>query len=121
MLYSMVYDEEAGRNVVSEAPLYQVMGLNKFIKSMPSIVNHENDNTMKYIFDNEQLSNYDFTCTAHTAIVFTIKLFNYKKMGLQGTYDDFYELTCNKKTFTISYNKDKLSGFCGWVNRLTTM
>jgi len=119
MLFSMVYNEEAGRNIVSEAPLYQVMGLDKFIKAMPSIV--DNDYSHNYIFDNEQLATYDFEGTAHTAIVFTIKLFNYKKMGLQGTYDDFYELTCNKKTFTLSYNKDKLFGFCGWVNRLTTM
>ena len=123
MLYSMVYDEEARRNVVSEAPTYQVKGLDRFVKSLPEgKANHENDNTKQYIFDNDTVRDDCQDNITQRALVFSINTFNYKKMSLQGTYDDFYELNSHTgKTYIISYNKDKLFGFCGWVNRLTTM
>jgi hypothetical protein len=121
MLYSMVYDEEARRNVVSEAPVYQVMGLNKFIKSLPPTVNHEDDNTKQYIFDNDTVRDDCQDNITQGTLVFSINTFNYKKLSLQGKYDDFYELNSHTgKTYILSYNENKLSGFCGWVNRLTT-
>ena len=123
MLFSMVYDEEVGRNVVSEAPAYQVMGLDKFVKSLPAgQINHENDNTKQYIFDNDTVRDDCQDNITQRALVFSINTFNYKKLSLQGTYDDFYELNSHTgKTYILSCNKDKLSAFCGWVNRLTTM
>ena len=133
MLYSMFYDEEARRNVVSEAPAYQVLGLDKFIKSLPPTVNHKMNNSLGYIFDSDNIEIYNGACAgvgcSSTSIIFSINTFNnYKKMSLQGMYDDFYELNCNRKTYILSYNKDKLFGYCGsvnrwfcrWVNRLTT-
>lgn len=120
MLFSMIYDNEAGRNVVSEALAYQVKGLETYIKSLPFTVNHELDNTINYIYDD----NVDIDASnsiTHNRTVFSINTFNYKKMGLQGIYDDFYELSYNNKTYILSYNKDVLCGFCGWINRLTTM
>jgi hypothetical protein len=122
MLYSMVYDEEARRNVVSEAHVYQVLGLDKFIKSLPPTVNHEDDNTKQYIFDNDTVRDDCQDNITQGAIIFSINTFNYKKLSLQGKYDDFYELNSHTgKTYMLSYNENKLSGFCGWVNRLTTM
>jgi hypothetical protein len=123
----MVYDEEAGRNVVSEAPAYQVKGLDEFIKSLPTgQINHENDNTKQYIFENDTVRDDCQDNITQGALVFSINTFsintfNYKKLSLQGTYDDFYELNSHTgKTYMLSYNENKLSGFCGWVNRLTT-
>ena len=122
MLFSMVYDEAARSNVVSEAPEYQVRGLNKFIKSLPSPANHEI--VKQYIYDNNQMELDDESSKlvpSSNAIIFSINIFNYKKSGLQGTYDDFYQLNNhNGKTYFLSYNKDKLYGFCGWVNRIST-
>ena len=90
MLYSMVYDEEARRNVVSEAPTYQVKGLDRFVKSLPEgKANHENDNTKQYIFDNDTVRDDCQDNITQRALVFSINTFNYKKMSLQGTYDDF--------------------------------
>jgi hypothetical protein len=59
------------------------------------------------------------------SINFSINNYDSKKAGLQGEYNDFYEYTDNKndaknnKTNIISMNKEKIKGFCGWINRLT--
>jgi hypothetical protein len=119
----MVYDEAARSNVVMEAPAYQVKGLEKFLKSLPHEADHEIDHTKQYIYDNDEieLDNDVAAGVGPEAIIFSINTFNYKKMGLQGTYDDFYQLNNhNGKTFYLSYNKDVLYGFCGWVNRIST-
>ena len=122
MLYSMVYDEELRSNVVTEAPTYQVKGLNKFIRSLPPNARHTDDNTIQYIYDNGEVDeDQSMETITPRAIIFSINTFNYTKMGLQGTYDDFYQLNNhNGKTFYLSYNKDMLYGFCGWVNRIFT-
>jgi len=39
--------------------------------------------------------------------------------GLQGNYLDFYTCTSGGTATTLSYNEQKLRGFCGWVNRIT--
>ena len=122
MLYSMVYDEELRSNVVTEAPTYQVKGLNKFIRSLPPNASHTDDNTIQYIYDNGEV-NEDQSMETITprAIIFSITTFNYTKMGLQGIYDDFYQLNNHDgKRYYISHNRDKLYGFCGWVNRIFT-
>jgi hypothetical protein len=59
------------------------------------------------------------------SINFSINNYDSKKAGLQGEYNDFYEYTDNKndaknnKINIISMNKEKIKGFCGWINRLT--
>jgi len=59
------------------------------------------------------------------SINFSINNYDSKKAGLQGEYNDFYEYTDNKnntknnKNLIISMNKEKIKGFCGWINRLT--
>jgi len=59
------------------------------------------------------------------SINFSINNYDSKKAGLQGEYNDFYEYTNNKndaknnKINIISMNKEKIKGFCGWINRLT--
>jgi hypothetical protein len=118
----MVYDEELRRNVVSEAPTYQVKGLNKFIRSLPPNASHADDNTIQYIYDNGEVNeDQSIETITQRAVIFSINTFNYTKMGLQGTYDDFYQLNNhNGKTFYLSFNKDMLYGFCGWVNRIST-
>jgi hypothetical protein len=118
----MVYDEELRSNFVTEAATYQVKGLDKYLKSLPHTVNHEDDNTKQYIYDNEDVElDQAIENITPNAIIFSINTFNYKKMGLQGIYDDFYELNNhNGKRYFLSHNRDKLYGFCGWVNRVFT-
>lgn len=55
------------------------------------------------------------------SINFSINNYDSKKAGLQGEYNDFYEYTdnINNKNLIISMNKEKIKGFCGWINRLT--
>jgi hypothetical protein len=59
------------------------------------------------------------------SINFSINNYDSKKAGLQGEYNDFYEYTDNmnntknNKNLIISMNKEKIKGFCGWINRLT--
>ena len=62
------------------------------------------------------------------SINFSINNYDSKKAGLQGEYNDFYEYTentnnmnntNNNKISIISMNKEKIKGFCGWINRLT--
>jgi hypothetical protein len=65
----------------------------------------------------EELVNY--TSKSTDPVMFSINKYNYVAAGLSGTYDDFYEYTHDGKTSIISFNKEKLCGFCGWINRLT--
>lgn len=55
------------------------------------------------------------------SINFSINNYDSKKAGLQGEYNDFYEYNdnMNNKSLIISMNKEKIKGFCGWINRLT--
>ena len=60
------------------------------------------------------------------SINFSINNYDSKKAGLQGEYNDFYEYidnmnntNMNYKSLIISMNKEKIKGFCGWINRLT--
>ena len=70
------------------------------------------------------------------SINFSINNYDSKKAGLQGEYNDFYEYidnmnntnmnntnmnntNMNNKNLIISMNKEKIKGFCGWINRLT--
>jgi len=120
MLFAMSYDEQTRRNVVSEAEPYQIRGLETFIKSLPHTATHEHDNTKQYIYDGDNISMDDYTPSCSSAVIFSINTFNYKRLSLNGVYDDFYELNNhNGKTYIISKNEDKLKGFCGWINRLT--
>lgn len=55
---------------------------------------------------------------------FSINKYDSVSAGLQGTYNDFYELIEKKeeeeeKTI-ISPNQEKIKAFCAWINRLTT-
>ena len=108
--FSMYYDEVKERRVVCETVKYQADKVFKFIESLPPQVNYASDNSKQYIADHDP------------SIVFTVNTFNYTKMGLQGEYKDFYELIleADGKNITISANEEKLRGFCGWINRLTT-
>ena len=51
-------------------------------------------------------------------INFSLK--EYDAVGLKGNYDDFYEYRdADDKLTLVSYNKEKLRGFCAYINRLT--
>lgn len=52
-------------------------------------------------------------------IFFSINNYDAKAAGLSGTYEDFYEYKNGDNINIISPNKEKLKGFCGWINRLT--
>lgn len=52
-------------------------------------------------------------------IFFSINNYDAKAAGLSGTYEDFYEYKNGDIINIISPNKEKLKGFCGWINRLT--
>jgi len=55
-----------------------------------------------------------------TIIKFSVNKYDYRNTGLQGNYDDFYEYSDEtNKTYIISRNGEKLSAFCGYINRLT--
>jgi hypothetical protein len=102
----MYYDNEKERHVVHEAHDYQKKTIAEFIATLPVPADHSIDNTKIYMHNDE---------------MFTINTFNYIKMGLQGEYKDFYELiTSDRKSHFLSANRDKLRGFCGWINRITT-
>ena len=54
-----------------------------------------------------------------------LRPFDYVTLKLNGVYDDFYELgEAGTTGFTmyrvLSKNHEKLKGFCGWINRITT-
>jgi hypothetical protein len=50
-----------------------------------------------------------------------VSLNNYDSVsaGLSGKYEDFYEYRSGNTSIIVSPNKEKLKGFCGWINRLT--
>lgn len=100
-LYMMIVSYEAPNKIIP-AELYVTDALNAYINT-----------------GQEELVNY--TSKGKEPVTFSINKYNYVAAGLSGTYDDFYEYTEGKKNkFIISFNKEKLSGFCGWINRLTT-
>ena len=100
-LYMMVVNYDT-RNKVVPAELYITEALNIYIS------------TGQY-----ELVTYTSNCKE--PVKFSIKKYNYIAAGLSGTYDDFYEYSDEeRKAFIISFNKEKLCGFCGWINRLTT-
>jgi len=80
-------------------------GLVEYIENIENIENTDNDN--------------------FNSINFSINNYDSKKAGLQGEYNDFYEYIDNmnntnyNKSLIISMNKEKIKGFCGWINRLT--
>jgi hypothetical protein len=94
------------------------------------IVSHDTQNKVvpaeSYITDTlnayintgqEELVNY--TSKGPNPVTFSINKYNYVAAGLSGTYDDFYEYADGQDKFIISFNKEKLCGFCGWINRIT--
>lgn len=110
LMYSMYYDTNNERQIVSKTEIYQQENLIKFIETLPPSVNYASDNSKQYIAQHDP------------SIVFTINTFNYIKLCLQGEYKDFYELKIQPDgiNYIISANEEKLRGFCGWINRLTT-
>ena len=53
-------------------------------------------------------------------IIFYIDKFD--NTSLEGDYSDFYNFIREDGTITtISRNKDKLTNFCGYINRLTSL
>lgn len=110
LMHSMYYDKDKQRQVVSKTEVYQQEKITKFIETLPTSVNYASDNSKQYIAEQDP------------SIVFTVNTFNYIKMGLQGEYKDFYELKIQPDgiTYIVSANEEKLRGFCGWINRLTT-
>ena len=77
--------------------------------------------TNEYILEERNgLHNYTVVKDGVT-IFFSINNYDAKAAGLSGTYDDFYEYKNVNETSSniISPNKEKLKGFCGWINRLT--
>jgi hypothetical protein len=54
-----------------------------------------------------------------TEVCFKIGIFDYLKKGLSSEYDDVYEyIKDNNTIFLISKNHYKLSGLCGFLNRV---
>ena len=98
-LYMMIVSHDT-HNKVMPAESYITDALNAYINT-----------------GQEELVNY--TSNGKHLITFSINKYNYVAAGLSGTYDDFYEYTEGDKTFIISFNKEKLCGFCSWINRLT--
>ena len=120
-MFSMYYDEAKKRQVIIKTEEYQVEKVNEFIWSLPALVNYAGDNSKQYTV----MQNDDNV----TPIIFTINTFNYINLGLKSEYKDFFELTMQGQVelgeekgtmFIISPNEEKLRGFCGWINRLTT-
>ena len=98
-LYAMIINHD-DYNKVEPTELYITEALNEYIAT-----------------EQDTLVNYTSKCAV--PVTFTINKYNYTAAGLSGTYDDFYEYTKNDIKFIISFNKEKLCGFCGWINRLT--
>ena len=94
LVFEMKYNQELGRQIINVANIYHTRKLLEYI-SLPT----------------------------QQQIDYTIKPFDYTSMKLQGIYDDFYVLINNtsaEETSILSVNEDKLRGFCGWINRITT-
>jgi hypothetical protein len=93
----------------------QVQWVNIYIKKINELgwIDYKADNTITYMSNFTQIS---------------INTFNSHELNLLGEYSDFYNLTemdlstttTEKTTYLISANSEKLRGFCGWINRLTT-
>ena len=78
------------------------------------------DKTNQYISEERKdMVKYTILKEDNTVLEFSIYKFDYKSAGLSGTYDDFYEYRIENNTHIVSPNKEKLKGFCGWINRLT--
>jgi len=98
-LYMMIFSHDT-HNKVMPAELFITDALNAYINTgQEGLVNYKNNDT--------------------DPVTFSINKYNYVAAGLSGTYDDFYEYTEGEEKFIISFNKEKLCGFCGWINRLT--
>jgi len=106
----MYYDNDKKRQVISKTESYQEEKLIKFIETLPANVNYDRDNSKQYMAEHDP------------SLVFTIDTFNFINLKLQGEYKDFYELKIQPygTNYIISANEEKLRGFCGWINRLTT-
>ena len=95
-VYIMI-DLDDGRIVV-DARDYQQIALNDYINNCYL-------DAVEYGTDSE--------------VCFTISKFDYVSMGLSGEYNDVYNY--NKQdgsVFLISRNHSKLSGLCGFLNRV---
>jgi hypothetical protein len=114
--FMMIFNP-TGYNSFIPAPYYISEKLNDYI-------NTNKKGKVEYIIIPEE----DGIKTIHVMI----NNFDYVKAGLNGEYNDFYEcsitLSLNIKTDLIrerkeinyiSFNKDKLRNFCGYINRLT--
>jgi hypothetical protein len=106
----MYYDDIKERQVIIKTEDYQTEKVNEFVETLPAIVNYTRDNSKQYVAIKENGSTVNFT----------INTFNYIKLGLQGEYKDFFELTIDGTMYIVSPNEKVLRGFCGWINRLTT-
>ena len=98
-LYIMIISHDT-QNKVIPAELYLTETLHAYINT-----------------GQEELVNY--TSKGKEPINFALNKYNYVTAGLSGTYDDFYEYTEGEQKFIISFNKEKLCAFCGWINQLT--
>jgi len=95
-VYIMI-DLDYGRKVV-DARDYQQIAVNNYIDNCYSEV-------IEYGTDSE--------------VCFSIGQFDYKTHGLSGEYDDVYNyIKADGTTFLISRNHSKLSGLCGFLNRV---
>ena len=71
---------------------------------------------------NSKKTQYNVNMYNNTIFVFSMNKYDYQSTGLLGNYDDFYEYSdASNKTYIVSPNKEKLKGFCGYINRLTCL
>lgn len=95
-VYIMI-DLDDGRIVV-DARDYQQIALNNYI-------NNRYTELIEYGTDSE--------------VCFLIGQFDYVSKGLSGEYDDVFNyIKADGSTFLISRNHSKLSGLCGFLNRV---
>lgn len=95
-VYIMI-DLDYGRKVV-DARDYQQIALNNYI-------DNQYTETIEYGTDSE--------------VCFTISKFDYVSKGLSGEYDDVFNyIKADGTTFLISRNHSRLSGLCGFLNRV---
>jgi hypothetical protein len=102
IVYVMLFNRQLGRNEVVFARDYQREAFNDYV-------------------NNNRSGKVDYTAKNDATIKFSIDNFDYKNMGLQSNYDDFYHFIREDNIkYIMSTNEEKLRGFCGYINRITT-
>ena len=112
-VYIMFLNTDNDYQEVKEADAKITEKLNEYIETGKKGI-------VQYIENNDNINDNV------NSINFSINNYDSKKAGLQGEYNDFYEYidnmnntNMNNKSLIISMNKEKIKGFCGWINRLT--